>query len=294
MKNWLLYFFIFSVILCLLPFAALKTFGEPKMKLSVYENGGIEDMDLEEFTYRALLASGVESGLETKKALAVALRSCGVYISANGCKHYEYDLCAEGDCCFELGNEADFDSEYIDECKKAMQDTKGQVLLFENAPAMALQCICASSGTAELKEYPYLSAIPEESPCEKHKTQLDFSLEEFNEKLGFENPIPMETIREDSFLAYGENKKCSIAVFGGNVIDGTAILNALKLPSPEFYINYKRNNIQLTVYGIGMGYGLNLCGAEKLYKNGRDYKEILEYYFPKLNIKKYNFEYFLP
>ncbi len=286
MKNWLLYFFIFSVVLCFLPFAALQTFGQPKMKLSVYENGEICDIDLEEFTYRALLKSGIECSLETKKALAVALRSCGAYISVNGCKHYEYDLCTKGDCCFELGRESDFDSTYIEECKKALNETKGEVLFYESSPAMALQCICASSGTAELKEYPYLSAIPQENPCEKHKTQLDFTIEEFNEKLRLENPVSMETIREDSFVAYGENKKCSLAVFGGKVIEGNFILKALNLPSPEFYINYNRNRIQLTCYGLGMGYGLNLCGAEKLFKQGRDYKEILEYYFPKL--KKLN------
>jgi len=284
-KNLFLYFFIFAFVTCLLPFGAKQAMGERNMLISVSDDEGTEDITVEEFTYRVLLAQGVECrSLEAKKALAVAIRSCGGNISVNGCKHEDFDVCDSGECCFPLGDEADYSPEYIAECKKAVSETKGEMLLYEEKPAMALQTACASSGTQKCREYPYLSAVPEKEKCEKHKTEYRFSKEELCERLGFEW-LTMDIIREDSCLAYGDNKKCQFAVLGGKAIGQYDLMTRLGLNSPEFYIYYMSEGVRTECYGLGSGYGLNICGAEKLANEGKDYSDILEYYFPKLNLR---------
>ncbi len=286
MKNLLLYFFIFGFITLLLPFGAKQAMGgEINMLISVSDGENVEDITVEEFTFRVLLAEGIEAeSFEAKKALAVAIRSCGGNISINGCKHKDFDVCNDGNCCFPMGKAEDFEKEYADECQKAVDQTRGEVLIYENVPAMALQTACASRGTQKCEEYEYLSAVPEKEGCEKHKTEYTFGIADLKEKLGFKW-LDSEILRNESCLAYGDNKKCSFAVLGGKAVWQHELMASLELASPEFYIYYTAEGARVECFGMGSGYGLNICGAEKLAKAEKDYKFILEYYFPKLKHK---------
>jgi stage II sporulation protein D len=60
-----------------------------------------------------------------------------------------------------------------------------------------------------------------------------------------------------------------------------------KMPSNNYEI--RKNKDKIEIAGAGMGHGVGLCqfGALELAKRGWDYKKILSYYFPSLQIKKY-------
>ncbi len=257
------------------------------MRLSVNDGEETFDITVEEFTLKVLLAQGVETESEaTKKALAVAIRSCGANISINGCKHKDFDICTDINCCFPFGKEEDFDKEYVEQCRKAVLETRNEILVYENEPIMALQSACASLGTQKCKEYPYLSAVPEKDVCQKHSYSLWLKTKELGEMLEMEN-LKLETLRQESCLAYGDNKKCEFAVIGGKAFFQLELMERLSLESPEFYIYYTFDGARIQGNGLGNGYGLNLCGAEKLAKDGEDYKEILKHYFPKCNLSQY-------
>ncbi len=284
MKNLLLCFIIFAFVMCLMPFGAKQSLGESNMLISVWDGNDVTDITVEEFTFRVLLAQGGEcQSHQGKKALAVAIRSCGANLSINGCKHEKFDVCNSADCCFPFGNESDYPKEYAELCKKAVAETRGEILLYDQEPAMALQTACASFGTQKCEEFPYLSAVPEKEKCQKHYSEHFFTIDELKENLGFESLTP-NIIRNESCLAYGDNKKCQFAVLGGKAIWQYDLISSLNLESPEFYIYYTSTGVRVECFGQGMAYGLNICSAEKMASEGKEYTEILEYYFPKLNL----------
>ncbi len=275
MKNWLLYFFVFSVLSICVPFGAKSAMGEIIPAVTVFSDNQIQEMDIEEYTLKALLAQGeITESYEGKKALAVAIRSSGYYLSAYGLKHGDFDVCDQKDCCLELGNMEDYPEEYYNECKSAVEETRGRLLTYNSKPALALFTLCSGRGTASCHDFPYLTGVSEEAPCDKHiilksfdKSQFDFSFSE-----------------SDCCLVYDGWGKCVFGVLDGKYMSNNELKALFSLPSDEFFIESHENTIEIKAYGAGNGYGLNLCGAEKMSKNQKTYEEILEFYYPNLDL----------
>lgn len=84
-----------------------------------------------------------------------------------------------------------------------------------------------------------------------------------------------------------KNKLKEISLFSNNI---RFILRTSKgsiLPSTNFEI-YKTNNEDFFFKGIGFGHGVGMCqwGSIHLSRSGWNYKEIIDFYFPKTRIKK--------
>lgn len=62
--------------------------------------------------------------------------------------------------------------------------------------------------------------------------------------------------------------------------DGTTVQNMMMLPSAYFILQTdETDEITLCGGGYGHGIGMSQCGAAAMAENGRDYREILEYYY---------------
>jgi stage II sporulation protein D len=272
---------MFCVILltvALLPFAAAKAVKErPVTKLTIFEDGETKEIDAENYALRVLLGEGkICESLESKKALAVSARTLAVYFSLYGGKHEDFSACADGNCCLSLGNIEESDESFLEECKEALEATKGEALTFNGLPALTLFTLCSGSGTSENEDYPYLSPTSNSEICEKHKTVLSF------EKSGvFEN-----VTESNSCVVYTENNKCEFLILNGKKLDSIDFISQTGIKSPEFTLYFEDGNIRAEANGIGHGFGLDLCQAEKFAKSGKDYKEILGFYYPKLVLNK--------
>lgn len=281
MKNWVIYFLCVMLGIGLVPLGAKHAMGESNPEIRVEYKGEIIDMPMDEFVLRILVAqSDYCKSFETKKALAVAARSCGMYLSVFGCKHEDFDACDKADCCFALGETEGFDETLIQQCERAINDTKGMVLTYNSLPAMAVFHLCSGSGTDNCNEFEYLSPVAEENPCTWHvyEETRDFS---DLEQLGID-----KTQLENSVLVYNDNKKCDFAVINGKSVSASEITEMLDIKSSEFNIEYSDNQIIIKGFGIGNGYGLPICGGEKMAQKGKDYAEILQNYFPYLELNK--------
>ena len=64
-------------------------------------------------------------------------------------------------------------------------------------------------------------------------------------------------------------------------------MNKMKLPSKDMTILIDENEITFINRGYGDNLGLSLEGSKALLKNGCNYLQILNYYYPKCKIKKY-------
>ncbi len=282
MKHWLLYFLAIIIAVMGVPLLAENSVaGEEMPKLSVFSNGEVKEMPVEEYTLRILIAqeSACES-IEAKKALAVAARSCGMYFSLYGCKHQEYEVCDDGNCCMYLGDPEDVDEEVLSTLISICEETKGQILTIDSLPCLALFTRCASKGTMQCDSLPYLSPVLEAERCMIHKTETETEIDsELAQILG-------NTTEHPPYLVFDESEKCELAILGGNIKSGIEIAKMLNLPTVEFTLSIEENKLNAVCYGIGHGYGLNICGAEKLAQGGMNYQNILEIYYPKLKMNK--------
>ncbi len=275
MKNWLLYFFVFSLLSLCVPFGAKSAIGASVPVITLFSEGEIQEMDIEEYTFKALLSQGkTAESPQGKKALAVAIRSEAYYLSVYGLKHSNFDVCNQKECCLTLGNGDDYSEEYYNQCKSAVEETWGRVLVYDSKPALSLFTLCSGSGTASCDSYPYLTGVSEELPCQEHITLKSFNKSEFDFSLS----------QSDCCLVYNGWGKCVFGVLDGKYMNNDELKALFSLPSDEFFIETYEETIEIKAYGAGNGFGLNLCGAEKMSKNEKSYEDILGFYYPKLEL----------
>lgn len=278
MKRWLLYYFAVFLVVAICPVVSAELDIANNIPIiTVFENGEVCELSVEEYTYRALLREGsFLTEQEARKALAVAIRSEAVYLSIYGCKHEDFDVCTDRKCCIELGREEDFDEPYLENTKSAVDATFGLCMAQGKDIAMALFTQCSGGGTGQCEEFEYLVGVKSNERCELHKTERVFPSSVF------------ETLK-DACLVYDEFGKCSFGVFGGEYFSRDELLEELFLPSAEFELAVIENDIKAVSYGIGHSFGLCVCGSEKMARSGERYENILTYYYPNLNINKFYF-----
>ncbi len=285
MKNWLLYFF--AIIISIFSVSALssRVYGENSTpKISVLRDGEVTEITVEEYALCVLLHEQESlKSIESKKALAVAARSVGLYLSVFGCKHQDYHACDKGDCCISLGKRDWVSQDALEQCLSAVESTKGQVLSINSVPALSLFCLCNGSGSGDCRELSYLSSVKEDNPCTLHTASQTHPYESLTPLVL--NNWGFRELKDNSLLVYGDDKKCEFAILGGKYVSGVALAKALGLPS-EFSIEFTENGINSVSCGVGHGYGMSLCGAEKMAESGQSYQNILAKYYPQLDLKK--------
>jgi len=286
MKNWLLYFF--AIIISLFSVTAASKYlysNEAIPTISVCRNGNIEEITIDEYALLVLLAEGENcNSYESQRALAVASRSVGAYLSVFGCKHGEYDACDRGDCCIMLGNRETANEDFLTQCEAAVKETSGNILTFKELPAMSLFCLCSGTGSGNCNEFTYLSSVKNQKVCQAHITQSTHEYSLLTPLLLTE--ADLNTLQENSVLIYDENKKCDFGILAGVKAESNKIIAALNLKSSEFTLEFSQDGILSTAYGVGHGYGMSLCEAEKLSETGWGWEKILKHFYPNLILKK--------
>lgn len=124
---------------------------------------------------------------------------------------------------------------------------------------------------------------------DKNKIKKIFSLylgkkEKDMEKI---SPDKWFKIKKDDITDYGYVKK--ITVFGKQ-IKGSKFESLLQLRSANFTIKYNKDDecFEITTLGNGHGVGMSQYGARYLARQGRDYKYILNYYYPGTKLVSLN------
>lgn len=127
---------------------------------------------------------------------------------------------------------------------------------------------------------------------------------------GYESKVevPVEVLKEKVIKEY---KECNFSdnpsdwikylsrTQGGMVKDitigsykttGKQVRNMFNLRSADFNVFYdsQENKFIFTVYGYGHGVGMSQNGAQYMAKQGSNYKQILEWYYPNTSIKPLN------
>lgn len=120
---------------------------------------------------------------------------------------------------------------------------------------------------------------PEDENNKNYKVETIFTEEELKEKLN------IETIKIDNIERNDTNHISKITI-SGKEYTGIELRKILKLRSTSFTIEKIANEYKITTLGYGHGVGMSQYGANKMAKDGKNYKEILDHYYQDTKITK--------
>ena len=182
--------------------------------------------------------------------------------------------------------------EYLNKIKKAVEETKGEVILYNNNLIDAMffstsNGYTENSGDVFSSSLPYLVSV--ESNWDKQESPVfsstnEVSKSEFLFNLGLENTnnINISNIEKTST---GRVKSLTI---NNKTFDADKVRSAFNLKSTSFTIEILNDTIKFNVNGYGHGVGMSQYGANGMAKEGYNYKQIINHYYKNCEIKKIN------
>ncbi|MDP3298208.1 MAG: SpoIID/LytB domain-containing protein [Thermodesulfovibrionia bacterium] len=176
---------------------------------------------------------------------------------------------------------------------KAVKDTMGEILTYEKKPVETFYhstCTDKTELPEEVwgKSYPYLKSVlcmDKNSPYEHWVRR--FSVAEIEKALNIKG---MEDISISSFTSTGRVKMLRVVTEGSELevkaYDLRKLLGYKELPSTQFSVAITGSEVVFEGSGYGHGVGLSQWGALELANEGKNYKEILQYYYPGTVLQK--------
>lgn len=184
---------------------------------------------------------------------------------------------------------AEFKKKYA-KIEKAVEETAGQILTYDGNPIYASFFSTSNGYTENSEDYwenaaPYLRSV--ESPWDKQSPKysdvVSFSTKDFEQKLGVKLPSD-GTIGVIKNLTAG--KRVGEVEVNGKLFTGREIRDLLGLRSSDFTWNRKGDKISVATKGYGHGVGMSQYGANGMAAEGKEYDEIVKYYYKGVKISE--------
>lgn len=164
--------------------------------------------------------------------------------------------------------------------RKAVEETKGFVLLYEGEWKLVPYHLCSNGKTRSGEEvfhdktYQYLQSVES-----KQDKQADIYM---NHIYIPESQMPQtfEILQRDSF-GYVMNVSTD-----ARMQEAETFRKQMGLPSADFYVKKTGSFCLFLCRGSGHGLGFSQYGGSALGEQGKEWKEILSIYFPLMEIKK--------
>lgn len=248
----------------------------------------INQVDLEEYV-KGVVPAEVSSTWhpEMLKVQAVAARTYALYqqmLSANR----EYDVVATVQDQVYRGKR-DVDAAI----QRAVEDTRGLVVTYQNAPIYAAFSSTAAGLTEDAvnvwsKDFPYLKGVdcPFDLASPFYQWKASVTRESFEQSLrqqGF-SVGTIETVTPATFTRGGRVATLRILHSGGELLlRGEELRKAVGytvIPSTQFVVESIGQDVVLAGYGAGHAVGMCQWGAKELAEIGYSFSTILLYYYP--------------
>lgn len=314
LKRFILFIFIFIIIIFSLPLLVInfdKSFSKEfqnleennlKIKLYRHETGKVEEIDLEKYLEGVLVAEmPAKFDIEALKAQAVASRTYAVSkILSENKIHNVADVCDtvhsqayidEKDYENKFGSKVD---EYISKIRKALDETRGEVLFYNGDIVKNALYFAVSSGvTEEASEVfsfseQYLKSVDSkfDQDAPNASKEYVFKEKEFLNKINdnYEN-ANVKNFDDIEIVDYTTSGSIEKIRLGNEVIRGLDFRYLFGLNSSNIVMEKKGEDIFINVKGYGHGVGLSQWGAGKMAELGYTYDEILKHYYTGVEIK---------
>lgn len=320
MKKIILYFIIIISICFLIPVIFTSKFKteevvsnkeqiEPQkydygeyntIKLLHAGTNQIEEVTLDDYLLNVVSAEMPASyELEALKAQAIVARTYTIYQTINsGSKHEGANVCDSHLCCQAWISKEDRFSkweegkkeEYWKKIEKAVNDTKGKIITYENKPINAF-FHASSGGITEVplnvwggSGYPYLQVVQTsgEETYTQYASEVILTKEDFINKIKEKHSdfeIDFGEENEISILEYTESGRVKTIKIGNLNLSGVEVRSILGLKSANFTFSIDEINIKFSVIGYGHGVGMSQTGADSLAKQGKTCEEIIKHFY---------------
>ncbi len=279
--------------------------------VSVLSGGAIKELYMDEYLVGVIAAEMPASfPEEALRAQAVASRTNTLYkmrqrrlLKTDG-RHPDADVCADSSHCEayismdaareKWGQDADlFEAKILD----AVQSTAGLVALYDNEPISAV-FHAASSGTTERsadvwgKDLPYLQSVksPGESDSPRYYGRVEIDAEKFKADFLAAHADAKLEGKADSWL---KNERRSAAggietiEVGSVTVKGSELRMMFGLASTNFRYSVEDGKLIFKTTGYGHGVGMSQYGARALALEGKDFEEIIKWYYSGVAIGTY-------
>lgn len=242
---------------------------------------------------------------EALKAQAVAERTFIYYHMLGGRKaaHPDADVCMDYRCCNAWvsreqakSNWGDNYEEYDRKIQQSVEETDGQVMLYEGKPILAAfhsssAGVTAKSSDAWVSDRPYLVSVesPENGDSVPNYYSVNtFTPEEFREKILAAEPTAVLEGSPEGWvtdLQTNSSNRVESVTVGGVSFRGTEVRSILGLRSACFTVECRADGITFHVTGYGHGVGMSQYGANALAREGKTWREILQWYYRGVSIE---------
>jgi stage II sporulation protein D len=186
---------------------------------------------------------------------------------------------------------ADYDKK-IKKIEEAVKSTEGQILTYDGQPITASFFASSNGYTENSEDYwendlPYLRSVasPWDSVAPNYVAKKAFSINEFEARLGVK--ITSKT-GVGKVISRTKSHRVDQVAFGEKTISGREIREKLELRSTDFTWERNGDEIIITTTGNGHGVGMSQYGANELAKQGKEYDDIVKYYYKDISITKLN------
>ncbi len=278
---------------------------EKPIKLLHKSDNSIEELGLEEYLINVVSGEmPVDYEFEALKAQAIVARTYTLYQIENSKKHENADICDDSNCCqawvskekrFERWQENQ--EEKWEKIKDAVYSCAGEIITYEGKPIDAF-FHSNSGGKTEIpinvwggSNFPYLQVVETvgEDEYSQYYSEREFTLQEVEKKMK-DNYKDFSINWNDndaiSILEYTESSRIKTIKIGNKNISGVEARKIFELKSSNFTFEKNGTNIKFKVIGYGHGVGLSQTGSNTLAKQGKNYEEIINYYYKDVKIEK--------
>ncbi len=267
MKNKLLFLIIVIELFSLVLIKPIKN-KVYRYSTNVFKSSNLNNEKLENYVIGVVAAEMPASfSFEALKAQAVAARTFAYNKISNNILNYD-----------ELVNDKGQAYITVDEMK---------VITYNDKPIMSYYFSVSNGKTEEsanvFSNQPYLLSVDSswDINSKEYEKNMYMSKEEILKKLGInENDLRISNIEHNS-----SNRIKSINI-NGILYSGIDIRKKLGLRSTDFTFDLEENQVKIKTNGYGHGVGMSQYGANYLANQGKNYKEIIKYYYNGVNIKK--------
>lgn len=176
--------------------------------------------------------------------------------------------------------------------KQAVEDTKGEVILYNNNLIDAMffstsNGYTENSGDVFSSSLPYLVSV--DSSWDKNESPVFSSTKEVSKieflfNLGLESSDDVDI----SNIKKTETGRVKSLTINGKDFSADKIRSIFNLKSTSFTIKITNDKVVFNVNGYGHGVGMSQYGANGMAKQGYNYKQILNHYYKNCEIKKIN------
>jgi stage II sporulation protein D len=176
--------------------------------------------------------------------------------------------------------------------RRAVEATRGEVLVWGNRPAEALFHACCGGRTRAAAEVfggrvPYLKAVddPDCAACPKHRWRREIAgdrLARLLARKGLRGRVAgLRSDGETLVFAGTGGSRVVISRQGFRRLVGQT-----EIPSARFTAKWDAGRLRITGRGSGHGVGLCQWGARGMAEKGQDHRAILKRYYPGTRLRK--------